>query len=199
MYYTKFNKGDDKFGVGRHAAGITLAAEFFKYGLTEDNTHEILSEWNEKNTYKLTPKELDNQIKQGFSGKYKYSCLHDNLKAFCIGKEECHFGKNKAKRKYNNYEFIRLGWPKILSSSAARVYYMAITYAEQLFQTGAGGRVCISHRRLSDFCGVSRQYIKAALEELQEKGLIEFKNGVSQRWMKKATEIRRLLPIRDPP
>lgn len=191
----------------RNTGALIIATELRRVGKDEEGVSYFLTEWNQKNEPPLKKSQLEKVIKSAFSKKengdyqYNYTCNNDYLKANCVGKEYCQFGKSFTKhRKYNkNRLFLDYGWQNILSNKAKDIYYIAIPELERRMGVGAGGLVFASHRKIARFAGVTPKDIKVSLFELKRRGLlIRCEIGTARKWEKKATVIQRALPIPRP-
>jgi len=184
----------------RNEACLIIASELRRIGKDEEKTFEILREWNQKNINPLRDSEIESAIRTAFRKEYNYSCWNANLKEFCI-EDSCPFAKYVRGRQgkyFNNRMFLQYGWQNILSNSVKCVYYMALPELERRLGVGAGGLIIANQKRIADLAGVSKKSVRQALKELARVGLISYEPGVPRKWERKASRIRRIIPIPKP-
>ena len=70
---------------GRNNCAIRLASEFRLSGLTEEETHEKIIDWNTKNDLQLPLQELENVVRSAYQHPfpYRYECRDRILRRFC--------------------------------------------------------------------------------------------------------------------
>ena len=181
----------------RNEAALMIACELYRCGKDDAKALEIVKVWNSRNIDPLLESEMKKAVRNAFTGKYNYSCKSTNMKEFCIG-DSCPFAsfqRGKHGKYFTNQDFVRYGWPRLLSNSAVLVYYVALPVLEKLMGLRPGGLITASQSRIARFAGITRKSARSGLQELARRGLITYKPGIPRRWEGKASEIRRVIPI----
>ena len=91
-----------------------------------------------------------------------------------------------------------MGWQKRLSLLQRYILFFVIPYLEKRRCIRPGTRIFVSVRELRQISGCDKNGFKKAFEKLAEYELIEYIPGSSKRWNRKATEVKRMVNIRDP-
>jgi hypothetical protein len=197
MLKTGFEKG----GIpDRSSASSILASEFTKLGFERERIEHQLLKWNKLNRPPLKSSAIYSTIKTAKRNKYNYSCRHDFLREFCIGHELCVYSKGLSKNNTINFRlFFTYHWQEILKNKSLLVYWVGLPELEKRKGLKPGSIVYENQAEIARFSGISKKYVKSALEELTAYGLIEYKPGVPRKWEGKATGVRRLFPILKPP
>ncbi len=189
------------FFPDRNTGAVIIASELRRVGRNSQQVADILKHWNLRNRPALSPSRIESAVKSAFKKEYKYSCNREELKAFCISKDFCSYAKgySKHRKKFTNETFLELGWQMILNPIAKDIYYIAIPRLERIHNVGIGGRIYANYTKIAYWSGVSKRSIKKGLLELAKTPLLaECKIGESRKWERKATVIRRRIPIPKP-
>jgi hypothetical protein len=202
---TSISKGDIP---SRNNLAITVAVELRKNGLNTDRVEKNLREWNYNNDPPLKESEIRSVLKSSEKTKqnglllYDYGCNHPNLVSFCIDPEDnnsCFYYKNNYSSSKKNYiDYISLGWQKELTLIQRYILFFVIPYLEKRRGVRPGAKIFVSVRELRQISGCDKNSFRRVFEKLSEYQLIEYIPGSSKRWEKKATQIKRLVNIRDP-
>jgi len=203
MLVTSFAKGST-MGVDRAVASIIIASELQRLGLSETGVYERLIAWNSRNEPPRSEKEIQNVVQSAFAKDYMYGCQHVSLKMFCQDPEFqwCNFCPAQ-KRKlyyYNINEFLKYGWQDRLSQRAFKVYTIALPTLELRKGCRPGGQLFASHREIAKLAKMSLCRVGETLVELEDNGLLEYYSpGIPRCWEKRASAMKRELPIPLPP
>jgi len=202
---TSISKGDMP---SRNDLAITIAVELRKNGLDTDQVKRNLKDWNYNNNPPLKESEIRSVLKSSEKKKqngslvYDYGCNHSNLIAFCIDPEDknsCFYYKNNYSSSKKTYiDYTSKGWQKELTLLQRYILFFVIPYLEKRRGVRPGTRIFVSVRELRQISGCDKNSFRSVFEKLSEYELIEYIPGSSKRWEKKATEIKRLINIRDP-
>jgi len=197
MLENSYAKGDVP---DRNTVALIISSELRRLGCTEDEILRRIAIWNERNADPLKISEYTKAVRSAFRKDYDYSCYHIYLEPTCIGYNDCPYPERVLSKKkyYNNRLFFRYRWPEILPGVANSIYFMALVELERIRQVGAGGLIFASYRDISKLSGANRTSIKKNLEILKTHGLIKLKIGTPRKWERKATEIKRIIPIPKP-
>jgi len=197
MLENSYSKGDFP---NRNAVAHIIASELRRIGCSQEEVISRLARWNEGNIAPLRYSEYTKAVRSAFAKDYSYGCFNPKLDPTCIGRDVCPFYKGVLSKSkyYNNRIFFRYRWPEILPGVANSIYFMALVELERVKRVGPGGKICASYRQIAKFSGTNRTSIKKNLEILQTHGLIELKIGTPRKWERKATEIKRIIPIPKP-
>lgn len=197
MLRTGFQKGGTP---DRSSISAILASEFVKLGFERKRIEHELLNWNKLNSPALKQSEIHSTIKTAIRKNYNYSCRHHFITEFCVGHDLCSSAKGLSKYKIVNFRlFFAYHWQLILSNKGKLVYWLALPELEKRKGIKPGSVIFENHREISKFAGISKKYVRPALEELKAYGLIEYQPGTPRKWEGKATEIKRMLPIPKPP
>jgi hypothetical protein len=187
--------------LSRNAISVAIISELMRLGWEERKIAGTILGWNENNIKPINENKLRENLAYTLQQDYGYSCRHDLLKQFCpfASKTLCPYGKEMAKAKYfNNRSFLQYGWQIILKNAPKDVYYIGLPELERRKGVGPGGTIFANEREIAQWSGVSLKSVTPALRELEKYGLITFTIGTPRVWERKATEIRRTLPIPKP-
>ena len=197
MIKTGFEKGKIP---DRSSISSILASEFVKIGFdTQRIEHELLK-WNILNTPPLKQSAIHSTIKTAIRNNYNYSCRHDFVREFCIGHDICAYATGFYRANKINFRlFFTYHWQLILRNTALLVYWVALPELEKRKGLKPGSVIYENQVEIARFAGISKKYVRSALEELTAYGLTEYKPGTPRKWEGKATEVRRLFPIPKPP
>ena len=198
---TMIKTGFEKGGIpDRSSISAIIASELVKIGFEAHRIEHELIRWNISNIPPLNHSAIQSTIKTAIRNRYNYSCRHNFIKEFCIGHDLCSFSKGLSISGRINFRlFFTYHWQLILSKIAILVYWLALPELEKRKGLTPGSVIYENHQKIAKFAGISKKYVKYALEELASYGLIEFKPGTSRKWEGKATEVSRLFPIPKPP
>lgn len=196
LFETPLQKGDFP---DRNSTAVVLASELHRIGFSGEQIESRILEWNRHNSPPLKPSEIRGAIRSGTSGKYEYSCNHPILAGFCIG-SDCPYDKRVKShlKKVRNHRFLDYGWQHLLSNREVLLYFAALPYLEAKRQVGPGGMIYANHQQLADVAGISVKRIGRDLQKLADAGLIHYKPGIPRKWERRASEIRRIIPIPQP-
>jgi hypothetical protein len=194
---TGFQKG----GIpDRSSVSSILASEFVKLEFQSERIEHELLKWNSLNSPSLKQSAIQSTIKTAIRKNYNYSCRHHFLKEFCIGRDLCSYSKGLAGTKRIDFRlFFTYHWQLILSNIAVLVYWVALPELEKRKGLKPGSIIYENHAEIAKYAGISKKYVKKALEDLRAYGLILYKPGTARKWEGKATEISRIFPIVKPP
>jgi hypothetical protein len=197
MIRTGFQKG----GIpDRSSISSILASEFVKIGFDSQRIEHELLKWNKLNNPPIKESAILSTIKTAIRNNYNYSCRHDFVKEFCIGFDLCSYPKRLARIHQINFRlFFAYHWQLILSNIAVLVYWVALPELEKRKGLKPGSVIYENHSEIAKFAGISKKYVRNALENLAVYGLIQYKPGTARKWEGKATEVRRIFPIPKPP
>jgi hypothetical protein len=178
------------------AATVALTAEFLRLQMDEHEIEAELKEWNCSNSPPLRAKEFQRAIQNGIAYKYDYSCEHPVLSYYCIG-TSCPVYKRKERksRKVQNFRFLDYGWQQLLTKRQILIYLCALPYLEIKRKVGPGGTIIASHWQIGKACGVPVKRMGEDLQLLADFRLIEYTPGKPQVWKRKASVIKRRIPI----
>jgi len=171
-----------------------VACELHRVGRTEKQIESLLMSLD------IRASKVRGVIRSIATGRYKgFACPRLEEKGICLYKsrEECFYYQaipRESQRSYRERDFWRFGWPRRLTAPEI-VIYLAIGEIEKKKGYPAGSRLYVSYKLLATTSGVAMGWILRCCEELRDKGLIEFKKGSQHRWHKKASEIKRIIPI----
>ncbi|MBE0426371.1 MAG: hypothetical protein IBX72_06965 [Nitrospirae bacterium] len=198
---TMIKTGFEEGGIpDRSSISAILASEFVKLGFERNRIEHELLEWNRLNNPPLRQSAIFSTINTAIRRKYNYSCRYAFLKEFCIGQDLCIFSKGLSRvYKINFRLFFTYHWQLILSNKSKLVYWVALPELEKRKGLKPGSVIYENHVEIARFAGISKKYVRPALEELSAYGLIEYRPGTPRRWEGKATEVRRIFPIPKPP
>lgn len=198
---TMIRTGFEKGGIpDRSSISAILASEFVKMGFQRQRIEHELLKWNKLNEPPLKQSAIYSTINTAIRNSYNYSCRHDFLSEFCIGHDLCTFSKGLSRvNKINFRLFFTYHWQLILSNKSKLVYWIALPELEKRKGLKPGSVIYENHVEIAKFAGISKKYVRPALEELTAYGLTEYKPGIPRKWEGKATEVRRLFPIPKPP
>lgn len=200
MLDDNFEKGGD---FSRDRAGYIIATELRRVGKSPEISEKILNQWDRNNIPPLGISKIRSKVKSAYSKDYSFGCNNEPvILEYCkkINKDFCQYYKQISfgRRIGNDRDFIRYGWPNILSGAERDVYYIALPELEKRRGIQAGDKIFASHREISKICGVALGGIGRSLERLQKRGLITYKKGEPYRWRNTASEIKRIIPIPKP-
>lgn len=185
----------------RNTGAVIIAGELRRIDIKRERIFDILREWNYKNEPSLNVSRIQSAVNSDFRNKYNYGCKREELKVFCPGEEFCNFAKSQStyQKKFTNLHFIDFGWQLILKPVAKSIYYISLPILETRHGVGIGGTVHCNYIQIAKLAGVSTRSVKTALLELRNTPLIErCEIGVSRKWERKATTIKRTIPIPKP-
>lgn len=194
---TPFQEGDCP---SRGLACNIICSEMLRIGMAEPEINLVLYEWNGNNNPPLKERDLLSALRTATKklsvGGYNYKCNNQYLKLYCVN-GFCQFKKTVGDFRYSkNRDFFYFGWSKLLSPAEAQLYFTLIEF-ERRKGVGAGGLLILTHREISKI-SISLKHVGIVLNKLKNYGLIEYKPGIPRRWQKRASEIRRVIPIPKP-
>jgi len=203
MLYDSFEKGGE---FSRDRIGYIIATELRRVGKSPEITEKILNQWDKKNFPPLGSSKIRVKVKSAFGRDYTFGCNNEPvILEYCkkVNKDFCQYYKqiSSGRRIGNDRDFIRYGWPNILSGVERDVYYIALPELEKRRGIKAGDLIITNHREIGRICGISLGSIAGktgALEKLQKRGLIIYRPGEPYRWRIEASEIKRIIPIPKP-
>lgn len=182
-----------------------IATEFRRLGKPEEDALAELREWAVRAGARgraLRPREVEKTVASAYAGTLMtYGCGTNAIlyrSGHCVGHKACpYYSRIGNRQKPNEQDFCRFGWPAIVGANAASIYH-AVAYLEH--ERGApGGTTYVSYRDLRHRSGASLSWMKKGLQNLSDAGLITFSPGQQGAAHGKATEIKRVLPIPEPP
>lgn len=184
---------------GRKASAVALIAEMMRLDLDRDQIKEILESWNQDNSPPLTTVEIQTAITNAGREKYEYSCEHPILAGFCTG-SECPYDKHRKPppKKVRNFKFLDYCWPQILTKRQVLIYFLSIPYLEVKNRVGPGGLIFANHMQIAEIAGLAVKRVGSDLQTLADAGLIHYTPGIPRVWERKASEVRRVIPIPPP-
>lgn len=193
--------GFEKGGLpDRSTISSILASEFVKLGFESERIEHELTNWNKLNNPPIKHSAIGSTIKTAIRNNYNYSCRHHFIMEYCIGHEFCAYSKGLSTTKIINFRlFIAYHWQLILSNIDVLVYWLALPELEKRKGLKPGSVIYENHSEIAKFAGISKKYVKKALESLAAYGLIQYKPGTPRKWEGKASEIKRMFPIPKPP
>lgn len=171
-----------------------VACELHRVGRTEKQIESLLMRLD------IRASKVRGIIKSVITGRYKgFGCPRLEEKGICVYKarEDCFWYQaipRESQKSYRERDFWRFGWPRRLTASEGMMY-LAIREFERLKGYPAGTRLYVSYKNLAETSGVGMGWILKCCQGLRDKGLIEFKKGSQHRWHKKASEVKRIIPI----
>jgi len=201
------NDGFEKGGeFSRDRIGYIIATELRRVGKSSEIAEKILNDWDRSNSPPLGFSKIRCKVKSAFGRNYSFGCNNEPIiLEYCkkVNKDFCRYYKqiSSGERVGNDRDFIRYGWPNILSGSERDVYYIALPELEKRRGVKAGDLIVANHREITKICGVSLGRVageEGALKKLERRGLITYKPGQPYRWRVEASEIRRIVPIPKP-
>ncbi len=170
-----------------------VACELHRVGRTEKQIESLLARLG------IRASKVRGVIKSVATGKYEFRCPTLEEKGICLYKsrQECFYYQaipRESQKPYRERDFWRFGWPGRLTASEGMMY-QAIREFERLKGYPAGTRLYVSYKNLARTSGIGMGWILKCCQGLRDKGLIEFKKGSQHRWHRKASEIKRIIPI----
>ncbi len=200
MFGESFQQG----GVfNRDRVAYIIATEFRRMGIGKEEAEGRLSGWDNKNEPPLGRTKIRNKVRSAYRRDYTFGCNNEEaITEYCISRKSCPYYvenfKFKVVKHRQNRDFVKYGWPRKLTNLGTLVYYIGLVELERRRQVGAGGQIYASHKEIAKVCGCSDKYIGKTLKNLAKFGLILYKIGTSRRWERKASEIKRVIPIPKP-
>ena len=175
---------------------FVVACELHRVGRTEKQIGSLLTRLN------IRTSKARGIIKSVAGGKYEFACPRLEEKGICLYKsrEECFWYQaipRESQKPYRERDFWRFGWPRRLTVPESMIY-LTIREVEKLKRYPAGSRLYLSYKLLAETSGVSKGWILKCCQGLKDKGLIEFKKGSQHRWHRRASEVKRIIPIPRP-
>lgn len=188
-----------------NTTGYIIATEFRRLGKSYEDIEELLLSWAQHTSNRgraLGYAEVRKIARSAYYGKhYTYGCGPGGKlyrSGYCLGHEACPYYRQLGqRRKPREDDFYDFGWPQRLGASTAGVYRAIVSLEDS--RGAPGGRTLASYRELSRRSGVGISHMREKLERLQSEGLITFKPGKPRGKHGEATEIRRVIPIPEPP
>jgi len=173
-----------------------VACELHRVGKTEKEINSLLTRLDIKTS------RIRGVIKSVASGKYEFGCPRLEQEGICLYKtrEDCFWYQaipRESQRSYRERDFWRFNWPGRLTSPEGMIY-LAMKEVEKRKRLPAGSRLYVCYKDLAKTSGVSIGWILKCCERLRDKGLIEFKKGSQHRWYRRASEVKRIIPIPRP-
>ena len=191
----------------RDRVAFIIATELRRTGKDDDVAKKVLNQWDQKNHPPLGFRIIQHKIKSAYKKEYTFGCNSRDAimgtycekinKDFCIYYKELSQGR---RRVGSDRDFIRYGWPRVLSPVERQIYYMSLPELEKRRGIKPGDKIYSNHREIAGICGVSLGdgSVGKSLEKLRGRGLITYKPGEPYRWRSTASEIRRIIPIPKP-
>lgn len=203
MLNDSFEKGGE---FSRDRVAYIIATELRRIGESSEVAEKKLTRWDEGNVPSLGISKIRIKAKSAYARDYSFGCNNEAvILEYCkkVNKDFCRYYKqiSSGKRIGNDRDFIRYGWPNILSGSERDVYYIALPELEKRRGIKAGDLIIANHREIAKICGVSLGRVAGelgVLKKLQRRGLITYKPGKPYRWRVEASEIKRIIPIPKP-
>ena len=194
---TPFQEGDCP---SRSIACNIICSEMLRIGMPEPEINSVLYMWNGENNPPLKKSELSSALRTATNklrvGGYNYGCNNKYLGLYCVN-GFCQFKENVGDFRYSrNRDFFSFGWSKLLSPAEQSLYHALIEF-ERRKGAGAGGLLILTHRQISTI-SISLKSVGIVLNKLKNYGLIEYTPGTQRKWQKRASEIRRVIPIPKP-
>lgn len=177
-----------------------LACELRRVGYDDRKAQGILLEWNEKLSEPLSTNEVQGCLKSAYKDSRKnYGCNSELLLAYCVGKDICPFHKQlkTTTKEGSSFDYVSRRWLPVLTASEGMMVALIMPMIESRRHVARGAWLTVSYREIRRYTGYCLGTIHNALHGLHEKGLIELMPG-DQMKGKKASQIRRILPIPKP-
>lgn len=179
-----------------------LGCELRRVGYELRKAKGIIEEWSQALSRPLPLNEVQSCLKSAYRDDTKnYGCNSELLAAYCVGQDLCFFHKaltRSGTRAGSLFEYVTKMWLPVLTPSEGIMIALIIPMMESRRQIARGAWLTVTYREIKRYMGYSLGTVHNALHRLHEKGLIELTPGEPMKG-KKATKIRRILPIPKPP
>ncbi len=179
-----------------------LVTELLCLGKNAEQIERIVGEWDSQTSGRVAPaSDIRGKIRRGEKRQYRFSCQHPTQNRHCVGSADCPNYKHlRGRRRIISgvRDFHRLEWPAILGTVRVALY-KALVYLEEKRGLFPGAPIYAGHRELAGESGAALASVGRALHDMDLLGLLAVTPGDPRRWRKKATEVRRILPVGVPP
>jgi biotin operon repressor len=189
----------------RNSIFHALSAEYRRMGYSEDMAYTRMTEYYFKLPDSITSppgqpftlKEVEIIVRAVYRSRDNKSrgCNSGFWDKACI-KESCSFKKKISGKSGQSFEaayfYFTSHWLNSNLYDSDIKTYLSLMVVERRREFKPGSTIFVSHRELSDICGVFRNRVNDSLERLQKSGLILYVKG-KQHGI--ASEITRIIPI----
>jgi len=190
----------------RNESAYMVATEYRRMGAAEAVAWGELSRWNRLCQPPLTEGELHAVSKSAWGSSRTFGCRGKLAAGYCVGRERCDWYARNVQGKKRRVQdevcdLMDAGWPAVLKSAEVRTY-LALLRLEKWRGVGGGAVIIASTRDYSETGGVPRGKVLAALEGLEQRGLLAVLDRGQRRGQglpPRACQVVRVSPIPDAP